>query len=143
MKNAVIICAHGHQASGLESGIKLIAGNMENLRIVDFEEGDNFEILDGRIKEAYESLNGAENVLFLTDLMGGTPFNRAVILYGHEKGVRVISGVNFGMAYQALVSVEDDIDAYAEEVQQAAKDSMAMFKFNDSQDNGDIEEDGI
>ena len=143
MKNAVIICGHGHQASGLESGIKLIAGPMENLRVVDFEEGDNFAILDGRLQEAYESLKEAKNILFLTDLMGGTPFNRAVILYGREKGVRVISGVNFGMAYQALVSDADDIDLYAEEVQAAAKDSMAMFKFNESHVDENNEEDGI
>ena len=38
--NGVILTSHGNFASGLYSTIKMIAGEFENIRIVEFHEGD-------------------------------------------------------------------------------------------------------
>lgn len=143
MNNAVILCAHGQLASGIESGLKLIVGPMENLRLVNFQEGDTFETVDQALTEAFESLAEAKNILFITDLMGGTPFNRSVLLYGNRDNVRVLSGLNFALAYQGLISEEEDIERYVEEVLAAGRDSIGQYAKPSESAQEESAEDGI
>ncbi len=142
MGNAVILAAHGRLAEGVKSGLDLVVGPMENLRTVTFVEGDTYEIIDQKLNDAVSSLDGATNLLFITDLMGGTPFNRAVMLFGNRPNVRVLSGLNFGLAYQALISEEEDVDAYAQEVLAAGHESIAVYVAPEEHENAS-EEDGI
>lgn len=141
MANGVIILAHGKYAEGLKSGLDLVVGEMENLKVVNFEEGVNFDILDGRIKEAYESLQNYQNIVFITDLKGGTPFNRSVLLYGQQENVRVLSGLNFALTYQALISDKQDIEKYLEEIITTGKESIDYFELVESDE--EISDDGI
>lgn len=147
MKNAVILCAHGEYATGVASGLSLVLGENPNLRKVDFHEGDGFDQIDAHLTQAMESLqqsdDPADRVLVLTDLMGGTPFNRAALLFGQKENVRVLSGLNFGMAYQALNGDETDMNAYVEGVMQTAKESIAQFAMPEPAAEKTDEEDGI
>lgn len=128
MSNALIITAHGNFSSGIESAIKLIAGPMSNLRIVDFVEGDTYEIIDEKLKKAFEDLKDYTNVLFLTDLTGGTPFNRSVMLFSDKENVRVLSGLNFASAFTALMSTEDNIENLIKEVIDAGHESINFYQ---------------
>lgn len=143
MGNAVILVAHGRLAEGVKSGLDLVVGPMDNLRTVTFTEGDTFEIIDQKLNEAVDSLDGATNILFITDLMGGTPFNRSVMLFGDRPNVRVLSGLNFGLAYQALISDEPNIDQYAQEVLDAGHESIAIYAVLAEHDEASAEDDGI
>lgn len=142
MSNAVIISAHGKLAEGVQSGLNLVVGPMDNLRVVNFVEGDTYEIIDKKLTEAFESLQGYDNILFITDLQGGTPFNRSVILFGNLPNVRVISGLNFGLTYQALSSETLDIDNYVEEVLETGRESINVYKLPSKKDEN-FEEEGI
>ena len=74
----IILTTHGDLASGLYSTIKMIAGSFDNIRIVEFHDGDNIEQLDKNIENAYKELNYSD-IFVLSDLAGGTPFNRSVM----------------------------------------------------------------
>lgn len=142
--NGVILTTHGSFASGLYSTIQMIAGDFENIRIVEFKEGHTLESVDQRIIEAYENLADCTNILVLTDLAGGTPFNRAVMALGEIDKVRILSGVNFAMVYQALASDEDDLDSYEEEVINISKESILSYKQKaQAEDDDDDFSDGI
>jgi len=141
MSNGVVIVAHGRYAEGLKSALDLVVGQMENLKVVNFEEGDTFEIIDEKLKNAYESLEEYNNVVFISDLKGGTPFNRSVLLYGNKDNVRVLSGLNFALSYQALISEEKDINKYVEEIISTGKESIDYFELVESKE--EITEDGI
>lgn len=127
-KNAVIVSAHGNFADGIASAVKLIAGPMENLRLVNFPEGSNFEEIDGKLKESYDQLKDYRNVLIITDLMGGTPFNRSVLALGEKENVRVLSGLNFASLFQALTSDTEDIDALADEVIEIGREGIGKYE---------------
>lgn len=127
-KNAVIVAAHGNFADGIYTAVKLIAGPMENLKLVNFPEGSNFEDIDGKLIESYEELKDYKNVLIITDLMGGTPFNRSVITLGEKENVRVLSGLNFASLFQALTSDTEDINALTDEVIDIGREGIGKYE---------------
>lgn len=139
----VIASAHGVCASGVNSGLELVCGAMENIVVVDFIEGDSAEDLDQALQKAYESLSDYKKKIFITDLMGGTPFNRAVLNFSNNPNVRVLSGLNFPLLYHAsIIEASDNMDADMEEIIKEAREGMEMYRTPVIQEQ-DIEEDGI
>lgn len=141
MGNGVIIAAHGEYAKGLKSGLDLVVGQMSNLRVVNFLEGDTYDTIDKALNEAYNDLKDFNNILVITDLKGGTPFNRSVSLFNDKDNVRVLSGLNFALTYQALISEEEDIDKYLNEVIETGKESIDYFAILEKEEDDEL--DGI
>lgn len=124
----VIITAHNQYASGVYSGLKLVCGGMENIAVVDFLEDHSTEVLDANLKKAYESLSKYEKIIFITDLQGGTPFNRSVMNYADKDNVRVLAGLNFPLLYTAVITPDsDDMDADMETIMAAGKDGIVKY----------------
>ena len=138
----VVFSAHGNFASGLYSGLKLIAGEMENIKIVDFIEGDGNDGLDKKLTEALDSLKSYNNIIILTDLAGGTPFNRSVLLTSDKTNIRVLSGTNFQMLYTAAFDPTDDINELTKNIIEAGKEGITLFELPKS-NNDTVEDDGI
>lgn len=94
----IILTGHGNFATGILSSLKLIAGEQENLRCVDFIEGDSTEALEKKLKCAISELN-TDEILVLSDLAGGSPFKISVLLSQklQNKNMRVLAGTNLGM----------------------------------------------
>lgn len=140
--NGVLFTAHGNFPSGLYSGLKLIAGEMENVKIADFLESDGTDGLDEKIKKALEELKDYDNIVILTDLAGGTPFNRSAILTTEMNNVRILAGTNFQMLYTASFDQTEDIDEFVNTIIEAGKEGITIFELPEK-DNDDISEDGI
>lgn len=141
--NGVILTTHGSLATGLYSTVKMIAGSFENIAIVEFKENDSLESVDQRIEEAYEELKNCSNILVLTDLAGGTPFNRSVMTLSDKDKIRILAGVNFAMLYQALSSDQKDIDLYEKEVMEISKESIVSYKVETNEEDNEDFSDGI
>lgn len=110
----VIVTGHGNFAEGMVSAAELIAGRQENVVAVNFPNGDTSENLQRKLKQAVQMMN-CTSVLFLTDIVGGTPFNQSVMVSSEtEKETRVISGTNMPVLIEAIFSrVSDNIEALA------------------------------
>ena len=94
----LIVTGHGNFASGLQSSLRLIAGDKENMCFVDFEEKDSVEDLTAKLSAAIDSLSNADGILFLCDLTGGSPFKTSVELsVKDDKPMEVIGGANLPM----------------------------------------------
>lgn len=90
----VILTGHAGFADGVASAVKLIGGEQEKFAIVNFREGDSGEGLAGKLQQAVEEL-GCQEVVFCTDLPGGTPFNQSVVLSTKlSQECRVFTGTN-------------------------------------------------
>ncbi len=139
----VIFSAHGNFASGLYSGLKLIAGEMENIQIVDFLENDGNEGLDKKLTKALDSLKSYNNIVILTDLAGGTPFNRSVLLTEGKKNIRVLSGTNFQMLYTSAFDPTDNINELTENILEAGKEGITVFEFKEENTSNNSDNDGI
>lgn len=137
----IIITGHGQFASSLKETIKYILGEQPNIYFVDFNNGmGNYE-LEQELKNILNTLK-SEQVIFLTDLAGGTPFSTAVLLSENNPKYKVFGGCNMPMVVSAIeLSEEDDILSITEEILTSSKDGIILFGANSNSNT--IEEDGI
>lgn len=136
----IILTSHGTYASGLYQTVKMIAGEFPNIRIVEFHEGDNLENFDQKLIDAYKDLT-YKDIVVITDLAGGTPFNRSVMSLADKGNVAFLSGANFAMVYQALSSEIEDLSEFVADVLEKSKSSIAEFDMGE--DDEESLEDGI
>lgn len=103
----IIISGHGSFASGIMSSLELIAGKQENVVAVDFTINDSFETLYEKLKIQLKELDGCEEVLFLTDIAGGTPFRVCANLSYELNNSTVVGGTNLGMLLEVSLCGAD------------------------------------
>lgn len=141
----IVVTGHAHFPSGLLSAVELVAGKPEDVVGIDFESGQSSDDLRAALKTAVELLEG-EEVLILADLVGGTPFNTAVLLKEQipEKKIRVLAGINMAGMVEAVFSRNIlPFEALAEQVKTAAADGVVSLD-DLSADSGEAEfEDGL
>lgn len=76
----IILTGHGGFASGMEKAMKQILGEQSQFIAIDFPETSTTALLTSQLEQAIEQLDGEEDIVFLTDLLGGTPFRVASTL---------------------------------------------------------------
>ena len=74
----MIVTGHGSFATGITSGLKLLAGEPEDFESVDFTPEDSVDSLKEKLKAALARLQDCEEVIIFTDLTGGSPFNVSI-----------------------------------------------------------------
>ena len=138
----IIITGHGHFATSMKETIKYIFGEQSNIYFVDFNNGMGNKELEVELRNILSTLN-SKQVIFLTDLAGGTPFSTAVLLSEGNPGYKVFGGCNMPMIVSAIeLSEEDETDSITDEILSFAKDGVILF--GTTENNEDFEEeDGI
>lgn len=87
----IIVSGHGHFASGLESTVKLLAGQLKQVSYIDFTR----EMDEDALRQAFKKqLDQDPQAVFFCDLFGGTPFKQAVLLSSDYADTAVIAGGN-------------------------------------------------
>ena len=93
-----LITGHGDFAIGLNSSLTMIAGELEALEIVPFQENVDLEGFQNELKAALDALlDKSEGVVIFTDLLGGTPFRTAMMVASEYDNVEVLTGTNLPM----------------------------------------------
>ena len=142
----LVVTGHGHFAEGLHTSVKMIAGDNENVKYVNFEDGMSTETLAEKLNAAYAELSGCDGILVLSDLPGGSPFKTAVecAFANPDKKIEVVAGTNLPMivAGVTMIGFMDDPKALAEDLIFEAKDSIVRFELAVKADEEE-EEDGI
>lgn len=97
-----ILTGHGHFANGLKSALDMVAGDQEAFTIVPFE-GSAAATYGDDLRAAITAMRAeTDGVLVFVDLLGGTPFNQAMLVTQEIPGVRVITGTNLPMLLECL-----------------------------------------
>lgn len=97
----ILICGHGHFATGILSGLEMIVGSTENVRAVDFTPEDTPETIQGKLKVAIRELESYPGLVVFSDLAGGTPFQMvSLILKG--TGTPVFAGSSQAMILEVF-----------------------------------------
>ncbi|MGV3488769.1 MAG: PTS galactosamine/N-acetylgalactosamine transporter subunit IIA [Tuberibacillus sp.] len=141
MTNGIIVTGHGHFATGQQAALKLIAGVQENIQFIDFEESDTTETLSKKFEAALNSFEDCNGVLFLCDLVGGTPFKTAVLMAAKEDRYEVVGGANLPMILEmAFTKNTLSIRQLKEKAIQSGRDNIQGFQ---SKSRPKIESNGI
>ena len=115
----LLLTGHDQFAGGLLSAINMVAGSQPRIKALSFED---------RHAATYPAKLRAESngVIVLTDFMGGTPWNQAMIATQDYSDVAVIAGANVPMLLDTLDYLESDytLDDMVEELIAAGKDGV-------------------
>ena len=99
----VILASHGGFADGIHQSAEMIFGPQENFKSYILKPDEGPEDVKKKMQEAIASLDNQDEVLFLVDLWGGTPFNQASSLVKeHEDKWTIVAGMNLPMVIEAL-----------------------------------------
>jgi fructose PTS system EIIA component len=103
---SVIISGHGDFATALEGSSRMIFGEKDNLIAVPFLKGEGTQTLQEKYKEVLGEIPLENEVLFLVDIFGGTPYNAATPYILKNKTADMVSGVNLPMLLEVLAMRE-------------------------------------
>ncbi|MEG2254217.1 MAG: mannose/fructose/sorbose PTS transporter subunit IIA, partial [Vagococcus sp.] len=101
----IILASHGEFATGVLQSASMIFGEQENVAAVTLMPSEGPEDVKRKMQEAISSFDNQDEVLFLVDLWGGTPFNQASsLLEGHKDNWAIVAGMNLPMIIEAYAS---------------------------------------
>ncbi len=106
----IIIASHGEFAHGILQSGEMIFGKQQECAACTLMPSEGPEDIKAKMEAAIASFENQDEVLFLVDIWGGTPFNQAnSLISGHENKWAIVTGVNLPMlieVYDARMSMD-------------------------------------
>ena len=100
----IIIASHGEFAAGIKQSGSMIFGEQEKVESVVFMPSEGPDDLQRKLQEAIAKVD-SEEILFLVDLWGGSPFNQANKLFEEAPEHRaIVAGLNLPMLIETYAS---------------------------------------
>ena len=126
----MIVTGHGSFATGITSGLRLLAGEPENYEAVDFTPEDSVDTLTEKLTAALERLAGCDGIVIFADLTGGSPFNVSLRLkLSRQEPIEVIGGANLPAVIEAFMSskFQESAETLGESALEAGKNDMIRY----------------
>ncbi|WEV60320.1 mannose/fructose/sorbose PTS transporter subunit IIA [Streptococcaceae bacterium ESL0729] len=102
MSIGIVIASHGEFADGIKQSGSMIFGDQEKVQSVTFMPNEGPDDLYQKLTNAVATFEASDEVLFLVDLWGGSPFNQANRIFEESKDrMAIIAGLNLPMLIQA------------------------------------------
>lgn len=117
----IIVGTHGDFANGILQSCEMIYGKRENLKAVTLIPGEGPDDVVAKYEKAIEELGNPDRVLFLNDLLGGSPYNAACRIVVKNENYGIVTGVNLPMliAMSGAQDIDDGSATIAELMEQA------------------------
>lgn len=126
----IIVTGHGEFASALEKTMEYVIGVQEDIYFINFNNGMGNNELEIKMKDIIKKTN-TDEIIFLADIAGGTPFSTAVLLSQNMPQSRVFGGCNMPMLFAALeLREEGNVEEIANDILLASKESIIIFENN-------------
>lgn len=126
----MIISGHGKYASALKSSLELLAGSYDWIYFIDFTDECSPLGLKSKVKEVLDENNGAD-ILFIADILGGTPFKVAAELKEDYTSLELVVGCNLTGIIEGIFSMEHKpLKVVAEDIVKTSLDSTLYYHKN-------------
>ncbi len=99
----ILIISHGKMAEGMLNSVEILSGNAENLACVGLYPEDSSDVFEQRLHKGVDDVDQGDGILILSDIIGGTTTNKALILANSRNDVEVFTGVNLPMLLESIV----------------------------------------
>lgn len=98
----VILVSHGSFSKGLFETMEMVLGEQQNLSYVGLYPHQGVDILKENIEKEFTKADEGEEILVLTDLFYGSPFN-AVVQLMNTYDVYHLTGINVPLLMEILL----------------------------------------
>lgn len=116
---AFVVVSHGSFARGIVDSSYMIFGKQDKVQTVTFQLDEEPGVLTEKLMAAVDRFDADDQVLFMVDLWGGSPFNAASrIVAEHTDRMGLVTGLNLPMLIEAYTVRDkpiDDVMAHLEE----------------------------
>ncbi|WP_065674500.1 PTS sugar transporter subunit IIA [Lactiplantibacillus pentosus] len=116
---AFVVVSHGSFARGIVDSSYMIFGKQDKVQTVTFQLDEEPGVLTEKLMAAVDRFDADDQVLFMVDLWGGSPFNAASrIVAEHTDRMGLVTGLNLPMLIEAYTVRDkpiDDVIAHLEE----------------------------
>lgn len=131
MKNILVVSGHGKYATSIRSTLEFLAGKNDEIKYIDFTKDDTDITLKGKMKKVLDE-NIDSGVLFVCDILGGTPFKCAVELSILNSNIEVVAGCNIGAMLDTSFKLESlVVSELADLIVASSIKSTIRFKLNE------------
>ncbi|CCQ98770.1 PTS system fructose subfamily IIA component [[Clostridium] ultunense Esp] len=128
MKTILILCGHGKYASGVGSTLEMLAGHHDDLHYLDFTEDETDVTLKEKMIRIVKEHDGAQ-VLFICDLLGGTPYKVSAEIANFNPHMEVVAGCNIASIMETLFQKDAfPIQQLADFIVDASKQTTVRFR---------------
>lgn len=107
----IILASHGEFAKGIMQSGSMVFGDQSDVAAVTLMPSDGPEDFRKRLEDAVSTFSDQENVLFLADLWGGTPFNQSSAYASEHPSWAIVTGLNLPMLIEAYTLRMSDTTA--------------------------------
>lgn len=143
MNNIIVLMGHGNYATGLKSTIGSIVGPTVDINYIDFLEEDSSETLMVKATKVVDE-NKGNNIVFICDIIGGTPFNTAAKISLEKEGIGVVGGCNVNAIIEMIMAKDlYELEELLDELVDRTKKSVCKYKNIEITIQDISEEDGI
>ncbi|MFD1317098.1 PTS sugar transporter subunit IIA [Loigolactobacillus zhaoyuanensis] len=119
---AIVVASHGKFSEGVVQSSRMIFGDQEKVRAVTFMPNEGPEDLMKKFKDVLATFDETDQVLFLIDLFGGSPFNAAsrIVAENLDK-YALITGLNLPMLLEAYTVRDKPVAEVVSHLEETAK----------------------
>lgn len=107
----IILASHGNFALEMLRSAEMIMGELDGISVFGLYPGDSVDELRERMLETAKELQEKADLLFLCDIMGGSPFNISSILTQVFPGSALVYGASLPILIEAY-SQRESMSAY-------------------------------
>lgn len=123
----IIVACHGRMGEEIVQTATMVFGDIEGVHAVSFVPGEGQEDLIQKYEAIIGQTGNREEVLFLVDLFGGSPYNSASRVVANCQQADILTGVSLPMLLEILDS-RDEKSTVADLVQSAHRASIEGIK---------------
>lgn len=137
MSVKIIAVSHGRFSEGLVDSVQMLAGAQENLTYYGLFPEETVDDLREKLKKELENTPEDMEVLFLSDVFHGSPFNTIVDLMREFK-FHHVTGINLSLAVVAMM--DRYMDMSAEEIgRHLVEESAGTIQYVNDMFSPDVE----
>lgn len=146
MSVKVIVVSHGRFAEGIVDSVQMLAGAQTDLVYYGLFPQETVATLREKLQKELEATPEGTEVLFLTDLYHGSPFNTVVDLM-RDFSFHHMTGINLPLLLLCMMSRYSDLSAeeICREMMEEGPDTLKyvndLFRADAESDDEDDEED--
>jgi PTS system mannose-specific IIA component len=119
----VVVVTHGQLATELVNAAETIVGDLPTFAAVSIGWHEDVQDARSEIAAAIARVQGAEGVLIVTDMFGGTPSNLGITFLEPNR-VEVVTGVNLPMLIKLTSLREGDLLEVARVIREQGKGAI-------------------
>ena len=104
----IIITSHGKFCEEIKKTVEMFSGKIDNCFTLPLIEGQSIEDFEFKMDEIVKKFDEKDDLVILTDLRGGTPYNMGIKTIFGRDNTWVISGMNVPMILSIAMRDEDE-----------------------------------